>query len=168
MHKPKHRGVKELKTAEAGSFIPANEGLRLTALRRYDILDTLPEAVFDDLTKLAAHLCGMPVALIVLVDEKRLWFKSRVGLTVAETPRPAAPCCYTILADDLLVVEDTHRDPRFAHSPLVTGGPHLRFYAGMTCALRTVSTSARSVWGTRASVASPTSSAAAFRQASLR
>ena len=131
MHKPKHRGVKELKTAEAGSFIPANEGLRLTALRRYDILDTLPEAVFDDLTKLAAHLCGMPVALIVLVDEKRLWFKSRVGLTVAETPRPAAPCCYTILADDLLVVEDTHRDPRFAHSPLVTGGPHLRFYAGM-------------------------------------
>src|ERR1044072_301309 len=94
--------------------IPPNETLRMAALRRYDILDTLPEPVFDDLTKMAAHICGMPIALIVFVDEKRLWCKSKIGIPHAESARDAAPCCYTILGDDLLVLDDAHRDPRFA------------------------------------------------------
>jgi len=126
-----HRVADRLKKAVAGPVIPPNEAARLAALHRYDVLDTLPEPVFDDLTKMAAHICAMPVALIVLVDEHRLWFKSRVGVKLAEVPRDASPCCYTILGDDLLIVEDARRDPRFAGSPLVTGEPRTQFYAGM-------------------------------------
>jgi PAS domain S-box-containing protein len=125
-----HRVTDRLKKAMPGSIIPPNEPVRLAALKRYDVLDTLPEPVFDDLTKMAAHICGMPVALIVFVDEQRLWFKSRAGMDAAEAPRDALPCCQTILGDDLLLVEDTHRDPRFAKSPLVTREPRMRFYAG--------------------------------------
>jgi two-component system, sensor histidine kinase and response regulator len=126
-----HRVADRLKKAGHASLIPPNEPLRLAALHRYDVLDTLPEPVFDDLTRLAAHICGMPVAMIVLADEKRLWFKSKLGLAVSEVPRDGTPCCYTILGDDLMIVEDTHRDARTAKTPLVAGPPHLRFYAGM-------------------------------------
>src|SRR5437763_3159294 len=115
----------------AGPIVPPNESVRLAALRRYDVLDTLPEPVFDDLTKMAAHICAMPVALIVLVDEHRLWFKSRIGVKLAEGPRDALPCCLTILGEDLLIVEDARRDPRFTRSLLVTGEPRTQFYAGM-------------------------------------
>ena len=120
-----------LKRAVPTSIIPPHEPVRLAALQRYDVLDTLPEPVFDDLTKMAAHICGMPIALIVFVDERRLWFKSKVGLAQAEVPREATPCCHTILQDDLLVLDDAHRDPRFAKSPLVAKEPRIRFYAGM-------------------------------------
>jgi two-component system, sensor histidine kinase and response regulator len=126
-----HRVAGRLKkVAVDGPSIPPNETLRLTALRRYDVLDTLPEPVFDDLTKVAAHVCNTPVGWIVFVDEQRLWFKSRIGLSLSEIPRGASPCCHTILSDDLLVVEDAQRDTRFSTSPIVAQEPHIRFYAG--------------------------------------
>src|SRR6185436_15909067 len=103
--------------------IPPNETLRLAALHRYDILDTLPEPVFDDLTRLASHLCAAPIAVITLVDEKRLWFKSRIGLPVDECPRDAAPCASTILGHDLFTIDDAPADERFAAGPLVIGEP---------------------------------------------
>ncbi len=131
MRKLIHRVTDRLKRSAAGALFPPNEPARLVALRRYDVLDTLPEAVFDDLTKMAAHICGMPVAVIALVDEKRLWFKSRIGVPLSEVPRDASPCCHTILGNDLLVVADIHRDSRFAKSPLVVREPKIRFYAGM-------------------------------------
>ena len=111
--------------------LPPNEAERLAALRRYDVLDTGPESAFDEITRLAAQICGTPVALITLLDESRQWFKSRVGLELTQTPRSFSFCAHTILRDDLLVVEDAARDERFAASPLVTGTPEVRFYAGM-------------------------------------
>ncbi len=129
MRKLLHRVTDRLKHSGEGAIIPADEPLRIAAVRRYDILDTLPEAVFDDLTKLAGNICAMPVSLLVLVDEHRLWFKSKIGVELSEVMRDAAPCGYAILGEELLVVENLHRDPRFAKSPLVKGGPQLRFYA---------------------------------------
>ena len=99
--------------------MPEQEAKRLAALRGYDILDTPAESAFDDLTRLASQICGTPIALITLLDEKRQWFKSRVGLDMAYTPRNISFCSYTILQNDLLIVEDASRDERFADSPLV-------------------------------------------------
>ncbi len=110
--------------------LPANETKRLEALRRYRLLDTAPEQAFDDFALLASTLCGVPIALMTLVDEERQWFKARVGLDVAETPRELAFCAHTILGDEMLIVEDATADERFAHNPLVTAAPHIRFYAG--------------------------------------
>lgn len=109
---------------------PKNEGRRLKVLWQYDVLDTVPEEVFDDLTDLAAHICDAPIALISLVDEDRQWFKSRVGLSLAETSRDISFCAHAILKSDLFVVPDATKDPRFKHNPLVTGKDHIRFYAG--------------------------------------
>ncbi len=109
---------------------PANETARLARLHSYEVLDSLPEADFDDFTLLASRLLQVPIALISLVDEERQWFKSRVGLEVDATPRSVAFCAYAIHSTDLLVVEDALTDPRFAQSPLVLGEPHIRFYAG--------------------------------------
>jgi signal transduction histidine kinase len=108
-----------------------HETERLAALGRYAVLDTPPEPQFDDLTRLAAHICGTPMALICLLDEHRQWFKARVGLEVTETPREIAFCTHTILQDRVLIVPDTHCDERFHDNPLVTGTPGIRFYAGM-------------------------------------
>lgn len=110
--------------------LPLNERERLVALRQTGILDTAPEAIFDQLTDLAARLCGTPIALITLVDVDRQWFKSHHGIDVLETPRDVAFCAYTILEEDLFVVDDALLDERFADNPLVAREPKIRFYAG--------------------------------------
>jgi diguanylate cyclase (GGDEF)-like protein len=111
--------------------LPADEGARLKALEGYAILDTLPEPAYDDISRLAAHVCGTPIALVSLVDRNRQWFKARVGLDVPETPRDVAFCAHALLEpDEVLVVPDAGKDARFADNPLVTAGPKIRFYAG--------------------------------------
>ncbi len=111
--------------------LPRNEAIRLIALRQCNVLDTPPEPEFDDLVQAAAVLCEVPVALVSLVDETRQWFKAKVGVTPSETPRDVAFCAHAILQDDVFVVEDAHKDFRFAENPLVTGEPFIRFYAGV-------------------------------------
>jgi PAS domain S-box-containing protein len=111
--------------------IPANEVDRLVALDRYKILDTLPEQVYDDLTQLAADICGTPIALISLIDKDRQWFKSRVGVEVTETPRDISFCGHAVAESAILNVPDASLDPRFADNPLVVKDPNIRFYAGV-------------------------------------
>ncbi|WP_148294125.1 GAF domain-containing protein, partial [Azospirillum sp. B506] len=110
--------------------IPAREEDRLAALQRFELLDTPAEPAFDQITRLAAKLLKVPVALISLVDRDRQWFKSRIGLPVQETPREHAFCAHALESDALLVVGDARQDERFANNPLVTGDPNIRFYAG--------------------------------------
>jgi len=113
--------------------LPANEVDRLTALRAYEILDTLYETQFDALTRLAASICKVPISLISLVDKDRQWFKSVVGLAegVRETSRDLAFCAHAIHGTELFEVSDAHEDSRFLDNPLVTGSPHVRYYAGV-------------------------------------
>ena len=110
--------------------IPANEALRLKTLHDSGLLDTPPEERFDRLTRLAQALFQVPVALVSLVDSNRQWFKSCQGLQVSETPRDISFCGHAILGDQILCIPDALQDERFADNPLVTGEPHIRFYAG--------------------------------------
>jgi len=120
-----------MKSAE----LPANEAARQNRLEQFEILDSSPEKEFQDLVELASHICGTPIALVSLVDRERQWFKAKVGVTVSETPRCVSFCAYVVAQNEMLVVPDASKDPRFADNPLVTGGPQIRFYAG--AALRT-------------------------------
>jgi len=110
---------------------PTNEDARLGELQDLEILDTLPEQAYDDITFLASAICQAPIALVSLVDHDRQWSKSRIGLTATETPRDVAFCAHAILDPaNILVVRDAQQDDRFATNPLVTRDPAIRFYAG--------------------------------------
>jgi len=109
---------------------PRNESQRLQKLQCYNVLDTKPEAAYDDLTQLASLICQTPIALISLIDKERQWFKSVAGLHTRETHRDLAFCAHAILSSATLIVSDALQDPRFADNDLVTGEPHIRFYAG--------------------------------------
>jgi K+-sensing histidine kinase KdpD len=103
----------------------------LEALHEYRILDTLPEDSFDNIVKLAAEVCRVPIALFTLVDENRQWFKSRIGIDLEETPRDVSFCAHAVHQNELLVVEDAGADSRFLDNSLVVDAPKIRFYAGV-------------------------------------
>ncbi len=101
------------------------------ALNRLQVLDTPEEQAYDDITRLAADMCGTPIALISLSDTHRPWFKSRLGIQLQEVPRENSFCAHALLSpNDLMVVQDTFQDDRFSSHPMVTGEPQIRFYAG--------------------------------------
>lgn len=108
-----------------------DEDMRVATLRQYQILDTPPESQFDDIARLAARICNTPMAAVSLIDEKRQWFKAKVGMSLDELPRDWAFCSVTLQSRDLFVVPDLSRDKRFAGDPLVTAAPKFRFYAGV-------------------------------------
>ncbi|MBD0258556.1 MAG: PAS domain S-box protein, partial [Cytophagales bacterium] len=110
--------------------LPANEEKRLTVLQSYGVLDTPAEAEFDALTRLAAYICGSPIALISLLDDQRQWFLSNQGMTADQTTRNISFCRYTIQRDELFEVPDASLDERFNGNPLVTGPPYIRHYCG--------------------------------------
>ena len=104
--------------------IPRDEKQRLAALKRYDILDTPPEKNFDSITVLASHVCETPIALLVLIDHNRQWFKAKVGVRIRETPREFSFCAHTIMRRGLSIIPDATKDKRFATNPLIASGPH--------------------------------------------
>jgi two-component sensor histidine kinase len=112
------------------SFPPWKESDRLAALRSYRVLDTPPEPEFEDLVQLAARICGTPIAVISLIEDRRQWFKAEVGLGVRETPLDLSICLKAMLVSNITIVSDLTQDIRFSHNPLVVDEPHLRFYAG--------------------------------------
>lgn len=112
--------------------LPVNELDRLRNLYSYELLDTLPEKDYDDITKLASYICNTPVSLVTLVDKDRQWIKSAHGTDLRETPREIAFCAHAILKpDEMMIVPNAEKDERFAGNPLVTGDHHVLFYAGV-------------------------------------
>ncbi|MEM7433041.1 MAG: GAF domain-containing protein [Pseudomonadota bacterium] len=110
---------------------PELEERRVLALKRYGLLDTAPEKVFDGITLAIANICEVPIALFTLIDSDRQWFKSAFGVKVSETAREIAFCSHAIARpDEMMIVEDATEDPRFKTNPLVTSEPSIRFYAG--------------------------------------
>lgn len=110
--------------------IPTNELERIKALKRYSIMDSLPEDEYDSITKLASFICETPISLVSLLDEERQWFKSAVGLDAKETAREISFCQYAIMGDGVYEVSNALDDNNFSENPLVTGDPNIRFYAG--------------------------------------
>lgn len=114
-----------------GKFpIPFQEQERLEELKSLNILDSEPDPEFDRFTRLAAYVMHAPVSVMSLIDEDRQWFKSCFGFDATETPRDLAFCAHTIMSDEVMIVPDATKDPRFRDNPLVSGEPHIRFYAG--------------------------------------
>jgi GAF domain-containing protein len=117
-----------MKTAE----IPTNELERLQSLNEHELLDTLPEDLYDDITRIATDLTGTPTSLITLVDKDRLWFKSKQGLDDLDVPRELSFSAHAILSsDEVFVVPDARNDERFFDNPYTTGISHIVFYAGV-------------------------------------
>lgn len=110
---------------------PANENARLSNLEAYSIMDTHADKGFDEIVALASTICGTPISLVTLLDDRRQWFKARHGLDITETTRETAFCAHAILQNDIMVVPDALEDERFFDNPLVIGFPDIRFYAGM-------------------------------------
>jgi anti-sigma regulatory factor (Ser/Thr protein kinase) len=110
--------------------VSIDEAARMAALRKYRILDTDPERAFDDVTMLASLICGTPIALISLIDADRQWFKSRIGISVAETSRSVSFCTHAIKQRELYVVPDASVNEIFRDNPFVAGENGIRFYAG--------------------------------------
>ncbi len=111
--------------------IASDEIERTAALKSYQLLDTEEELIYDQLTLLASQICGTKISLITLIDQNRAWFKSHVGLKINEVPREFAFCNQVVSDKEALVINDTRKDPRYAKNPLVTGAPHISFYAGI-------------------------------------
>lgn len=103
---------------------------RLAELEAYDILDTPPEPGFDEVVHIARVLCDAPVALVSFVAGNRQWFKAREGFEPCETDLDSSVCAHALVEPDLLIIPDLTKDPRTQANPLVTGDPHIRFYAG--------------------------------------
>ena len=110
--------------------IPPDEQARLETLRSLNVLDSPPEDRFDRLTRMAMRMFGVPMALVSLVDEDRLWLKSCIGLGLSEAPRDTSFCGHAILGSEIFVIHDATKDDRFADNPAVLNEPSVRFYAG--------------------------------------
>jgi diguanylate cyclase (GGDEF)-like protein len=124
--------LKEVNDAEITIYpVPKNEAGRLSALASYDIVDSLPEQEYDDIALISSHICQTSIAMVALVDEKRKWHKSKVGLDKEFSPREFAICSHTIMGNDILIVNDTLEHETFRHIGMVVRPPHVRFYAGM-------------------------------------
>lgn len=109
-----------------------NESERIKALQSYQVLDSLPEREYDDITLIASQICDVPITLISLIDEDRQWFKSKLGLSAEETHRDISFCGHAIInPEQPLIIEDATKDDRFVDNPLVTGSPNIAFYAGI-------------------------------------
>jgi eukaryotic-like serine/threonine-protein kinase len=123
----------EIETSRAtpGPLIPSDEDLRITAVNRYDILDTPPDGAFDRITRLAARIFNVPISTISIVDHDRIWFKSKYGITAEEIDREPGLCASAVLHYDPWIVEDASVDPRALENELVRGELGLRFYAGV-------------------------------------
>src|SRR6266700_2394813 len=112
--------------------VSPDERKRLEALEEYAILDTLPEKDFDDITRIASEICQTPIALVTLIDKKRQWFKSNLGLNVSETPVEYSFCAHAIAKpDEIMIVHNSLQDERFKDNPLALGDPYVIFYAGV-------------------------------------
>lgn len=107
-----------------------DESARLATLQGYGVLDTPNEPAFDAIVRKARASLRVPIVLVSLVDENRQWFKARIGLDVAQTPRCISFCTHALFRSDMLIIPDAQKDERFSSNPLVTGAPHIRFYAG--------------------------------------
>ena len=115
-------------------LIPSNEKERLASLYNLGILDTPTEERFDRITQTAKEIFDVPIALITIIDVNRQWFKSCIGLDIKETPRGVSFCGHAILQKEPFIIPDATKDERFADNPLVTGSPHVIFYAGIPIA----------------------------------
>jgi diguanylate cyclase (GGDEF)-like protein len=111
--------------------MPHNEADRLEELKSYNIVDSFPEQEYDDIALLLAHICQTPIAMIALIDEKRKWHKSKIGLDKVFSPREFTICSHTIMREEILIVNDTLKHETFRHIGMVVKPPHVRFYAGV-------------------------------------